>query len=211
MLSSGPVATFSSGTVPEIFSISSALRFLSCFLFEKQPACIPDLPARYSFLYTGFHRETIIFGPMIRIQYPEPGFKIETRNGQPHIFDALRKKWLVLQDEEWIRQNFIQYLLQTMRYPAALIALEKEIRLGELKKRFDILVYDPDHHPWMLIECKADQVLLNDAVLNQVLRYNIALPAPYLVITNGNHTYGWKKETRSLTPIETLPEFFTHY
>lgn len=148
---------------------------------------------------------------MIPVQYPEPEFKIETRNGQPHIFDALRRKWLVLQDEEWIRQNFIQYLLQTMQYPAALIALEKEIRLGALKKRFDILVYDPDHRPWMLIECKAGQVLLNDAVLNQVLRYNIALPAPYLVITNGNHTYGWKKESQRLAPIETLPEFLTHH
>jgi len=148
---------------------------------------------------------------MIPVQYPAPQFKIETRNGQPHIFDALRKKWLVLQDEEWIRQNFIQYLLQTMRYPRTLIALEKEIRLGELKKRFDILVYDPDHRPWMLIECKADQVLLNDAVLNQVLRYNIALPAQYLVITNGNHTYGWKKEPLRLTPIEQLPKFLTHH
>ncbi|MBZ4190105.1 type I restriction enzyme HsdR N-terminal domain-containing protein [Niabella beijingensis] len=148
---------------------------------------------------------------MIPVQYPPPRFKIETRNGQPHIFDALRKKWLVLQDEEWIRQNFIQYLLQEMRYPRGLIALEKEIRLGELKKRFDILVYDPDHQPWMLIECKADQVLLNDAVLNQVLRYHIALPAQYLVITNGNLTYGWKKEADRLTPIDILPEFLTHH
>lgn len=148
---------------------------------------------------------------MIRIQYPEPEFKIETRNGLPHIFDALRKKWLVLQDEEWIRQNFIHYLLQTMRYPKTLIALEKEIRLGELKKRFDILVYDPEHRPWMLIECKAGQVLLNDSVLNQVLRYHIALPAQYLVITNGNQTYGWEKTPGGLAPIDTLPEFFAHH
>ncbi|MCD2426235.1 type I restriction enzyme HsdR N-terminal domain-containing protein [Niabella pedocola] len=148
---------------------------------------------------------------MIRIQYPQPEFRIETRNGQPHIFDALRKKWLVLQDEEWIRQNFIHYLLQGMRYPKTLIAQEKEIRLGELKKRFDILVYDPEHRPWMLIECKAGQVLLNDAVLNQVLRYHIALPAQYLVITNGNITYGWKKEAGGLTSIDRLPEFFAHH
>ncbi|WP_300598680.1 type I restriction enzyme HsdR N-terminal domain-containing protein [Niabella sp.] len=148
---------------------------------------------------------------MIRIQYPEPEFKIETRNGQPHIFDALRKKWLVLQDEEWIRQNFIHYLLRSMRYPQTLIALEKEIRLGTLKKRFDILVYDPEHRPWMLIECKAGQVLLNDAVLNQVLRYHIVLPAQYLVITNGNLTYGWKKEDGRLVPIDTLPEFIAHH
>ncbi|WP_018628166.1 type I restriction enzyme HsdR N-terminal domain-containing protein [Niabella aurantiaca] len=148
---------------------------------------------------------------MIRVQYPEPEFKIETRNGQPHIFDSLRKKWLVLQDEEWIRQNFIQHLLQHMRYPRTLIALEKEIRVGELKKRFDILVYDPQHQPWMLVECKAEQVLLNDAVLHQVLRYNIALPAAYLIITNGNQTLGWKKEPGGLTSIEQLPEFLAHH
>lgn len=144
---------------------------------------------------------------MIDIQYPEPAFKVKHKNSTPYIFDAIRKKWLVLQDEEWVRQNFVQYLIQVMQYPQSLVALEKEIYLGELKKRFDILVYDNDHKPWMLVECKADKINLNDDTLNQALRYNITMPAKYLVITNGNKTYGWEKKNGKLELIEKLPEF----
>ncbi|WP_346236601.1 type I restriction enzyme HsdR N-terminal domain-containing protein [Niabella insulamsoli] len=148
---------------------------------------------------------------MMNIAYPTPDFKIELRNNQPHIFDPIRKKWLLLQDEEWVRQNFIAYLIQVMRYPKTLIALEKEIYLGELKKRFDILVYAPDHRPWMLIECKSHKVPVAENVLHQVLRYHITMPADYLVLTNGNHHYGWKKEHGQLVAIDSLPEFAAHH
>lgn len=148
---------------------------------------------------------------MISIQYPEPDFKIEYRNGQPFIFDTIRKKWLLLQDEEWVRQNFVQYLLQVMRYPKTLIALEKEIYLGELKKRFDILVYNYSHQPWMLVECKRDKVIISESALHQVLRYNISMPAEYLIVTNGNDSYGWQKKEGQLLPITSLPEFVAHH
>lgn len=144
---------------------------------------------------------------MILIKYPQPSFNIQERNGAPHIFDNIRRKWLLLQDEEWVRQNFVQYLLQVMQYPKTLIALEKEIDLGELKKRFDILVYNKEHKPWMLVECKSEKINLKDAVLNQVLRYNITLPAQYLIITNGNQTYGWEKKNGTLELITKLPPF----
>lgn len=98
-----------------------------------------------------------------------------------------------------------------MHYPRDLIALEKEIKLGPLRKRFDILVFDPQHQPWMLIECKAPQVPLSDAVFSQVLRYHITLPARYLIITNGNATMGWEKENNQLREIELLPEFFADH
>lgn len=150
---------------------------------------------------------TFIFELMIEIQYPDPAFKVKHQNDVPYIFDIIRKRWLVLQDEEWVRQNFVQYLLQTMQYPQSLIALEKEIRLGELKKRFDILVYDTSHKPWMLVECKADKINLKDDVLNQALRYNIAMPAKYLLITNGKQTYGWAKKNGTLETISELPVF----
>ena len=144
---------------------------------------------------------------MILIEYPKPDFKIELKNDQPHIFDILRKKWLLLQDEEWVRQNFIQYLLQVMKYPKTLIALEKEIFLGDLKKRFDILVYDTNHQPWMLVECKSQDIPISENVLHQVLRYNISMPAEYLIITNGNNNYGWQKINGQLVEIDSLPEF----
>ncbi|OJU24381.1 MAG: restriction endonuclease subunit R [Sphingobacteriales bacterium 41-5] len=144
---------------------------------------------------------------MIEIQFPEPAFKVKHQKGVPYIFDVIRRTWLLLQDEEWVRQNFVQYLLQVMQYPQSLVALEKEIYLGELKKRFDILVYDQNHKPWMLIECKSEKINLKDDVLHQALRYNIVMPAKYLVITNGKQTYGWEKKNGTLEMIHALPEF----
>ena len=148
---------------------------------------------------------------MILIKYPTPDFKIELRNDQPFIFDTIRRKWLLLQDEEWVRQNFVQYLLQVMQYPKSLIALEKEIYLGDLKKRFDILVYDYNHKPWMLVECKREKVPISENTLHQVLRYNLSMPAEYLIITNGNQNYGWQKKDGRLLSISSLPELIAHH
>jgi hypothetical protein len=144
---------------------------------------------------------------MIEIIYPEQKFRMKQENGIEYIFDQVRRVWLVLNEEEWVRQNFVQYLVQTLQYPSALIAVEKEILLGELKKRFDILVYNRDHQPWMLIECKAPGVKLEDPALLQVLRYNVSVPVRFLVITNGHYTYGWEKEGGDLRLIERLPDW----
>lgn len=141
------------------------------------------------------------------INYPTPDFRIKKDGKKEHIFDPLRKKWIVLTPEEWVRQNFIQYLLQEMNYPATLLAIEKEIQLGELKKRFDIVVYDGNHQPWMMIECKAMEVKLDDAVLQQVLRYNMSIPVRYLLITNGEYCMGWKREMGELKTIAELPVY----
>jgi hypothetical protein len=142
---------------------------------------------------------------MIAVQYPQPDFRIKKENGKDLIFDALRKKWLVLTPEEWVRQNFVQYLLQVKNYASSLIAVEKEIKLGELKKRFDILVYNNHHQPWMMIECKAAEIKLDEKVLEQILRYNISLPVEYMVITNGEMTYAWQRKNNSLDLIDEIP------
>src|SRR6185295_4445123 len=142
---------------------------------------------------------------MLVINYPEPGFRLKKENDREWLFDPIRKKWLVLTPEEWVRQNFMQYLTQVMNYPSTLVALEKEIRLGELKKRFDILVYNKDHQPWMIVECKAETVTLNKETLQQVLRYNITVPADFLLITNGHSTFGWEKKERQLHVLAELP------
>src|SRR5215203_4827282 len=112
---------------------------------------------------------------MIVVQYPEPQFRMKNENGKQYIFDSIRKTWLLLTEEEWVRQNFINYLVKGLNYPAAFIALEKEISLNELKKRFDILVYDRDHQPWMMVECKGGDISLSENVLQQLLRYNITV------------------------------------
>jgi hypothetical protein len=144
---------------------------------------------------------------MLAIHYPEPSFQIKKDAGKDIIFDPLRKKWLLLTPEEWVRQNFVQYLIQVKKYPAALIAMEKVIRLGELKKRFDILVYDNNHQPWMMIECKGPAIKLDESVLHQLLRYHISVPTGILVISNGEYTYGWEKKEQNLHLIQELPEW----
>ena len=144
---------------------------------------------------------------MISIEYPAYPFRTKEEEGKKFIFDELRKQWLRLTGEEWVRQNFLQYLLQVKKYPAALIAVEKEIRLGELKKRFDILVYDSNHRPWLMIECKGMEIPLQEEVLQQALRYNIAVPVQYIIITNGTYCAGFTKKDGKLQPVNALPDF----
>jgi len=142
---------------------------------------------------------------MIKIKFPEFKFNIKNDDGKDLIFDPIRKQWIVLTDEEWVRQNFIRFIVQEMKYPVTLIAVEKEIQLGELKKRFDILVYNKDHQAWMLVECKAGDVALDAKVFEQVLRYHISIPCTFLFITNGQYTFGWEKRGGELREIEKMP------
>ncbi|MFL5773708.1 MAG: type I restriction enzyme HsdR N-terminal domain-containing protein [Flavisolibacter sp.] len=144
---------------------------------------------------------------MIAVEYPEPAFRTKNENGKLFIFDTIRKTWLLLTEEEWVRQNFVNYLSNRLNYPSTLIALEKEIQLNGLKKRFDILIYNKEHKPWMLVECKAPMIKLNEDVLQQVLRYNITVPVDYIILTNGNNTIGWKKENRALQLLDVMPGF----
>lgn len=143
---------------------------------------------------------------MISIRYPEPAFRIKSEGGKDFIFDSFRKKWLVLTPEEWVRQNFLQYLVQELKYPESLIAVEKEFRFGEMNRRFDILVYNKSHQPWLMVECKAPEIILDQSVLEQVLRYNISIPVDYLVITNGSNGFAWQKG-RELLPINVMPVY----
>lgn len=143
---------------------------------------------------------------MIPIHFPPFDYRIKTAEEKEWIFDELRKQWVRLTPEEWVRQNMLQYLVQVKKYPASLIAIEKEIAVGELKKRFDILVYK-DAHPWMIIECKEMNVAMDEAVLKQVLNYNIRLQTPFVVITNGTNTYGFALQNATMQQIQELPGF----
>lgn len=142
---------------------------------------------------------------MIKIEYPLYQPKIKKEDNKEFIFDEVRKRWVVLTPEEWVRQNFLQYIISVKKYPATLIAVEKEIKLGDLKKRFDIVVYDKNSRPWMIIECKEMKVELSKQVLDQVLRYNIALQVPYLVITNGSYCMAFQCIDNTLIELNALP------
>ena len=144
---------------------------------------------------------------MIKIEYPAYQPKIKEQLGKEFIFDEIRKQWMMLTPEDWVRQNFLQYLIQVKKYPSSLIAVEKEIQLGELAKRFDIVVYDQNTKPWMIIECKEMEVALNEQVLNQALRYNITLNVPYIILTNGTHCFGFSGKKGILEEVSELPNF----
>lgn len=144
---------------------------------------------------------------MIKIDYPQHPFKTKKEADNNFIFDNWRKRWVKLTPEEWVRQNFLQFLVGVLACPSSLIAVEKEIQVAELNKRFDILVYDKQQQPWMMVECKAMDVELSESVLNQVLRYSITVPAVYLVITNGHYCSAWKKENGKLEMLSQLPKF----
>ena len=144
---------------------------------------------------------------MIKIEFPKQQIKIEQRQGVNEIFDIIRKKWLILSPEEWVRQNILDYLLISKIYRASLIADEKEIKLGELKKRCDIVVYNREMKPWMIIECKEMNVSLSQKTLDQILRYHMSLPAKYLIVTNGIYCFGFGKKGGQFIETDVFPEY----
>lgn len=142
-------------------------------------------------MVTVLMNDHISISPVISIHYPSPDFKICVIEDKQVIWDQIRKRYVKLTPEEWVRQNFLQYLIQYEHYPASLMAVEKEIKLGELKKRCDIVIYR-NNRPWMIIECKEPGTCINEKTLQQILSYNMTLQVSYLVLTNGDYTYVMK-------------------
>ena len=143
---------------------------------------------------------------MIRIDYPSYSPLTKKELDREMIFDPFRKRWVLLTPEEWVRQNFLQFITKVLQFPGSLIAVEKKLILGDVTKRFDIVVYK-NSQPYMVIECKEMNVLLTENVLHQVLRYNTKMQAPYVVITNGSYCYAFEKTGDSFIEIDQLPVF----
>lgn len=143
---------------------------------------------------------------LIKIDFPKDKVLRRNTNGSEEVFDAIRKTWVALTPEEWVRQHFIQFLF-TQSYPASLIAVEKQITLAGLTKRFDIVAYSRDMQPFMIIECKRMDVALSERVLAQALRYHASLECPYLIITNGVYTIGYQKKIDRFEPVNSFPKY----
>jgi hypothetical protein len=143
------------------------------------------------------------------LHLPPYPFKLKEINEQLFIFDELRKKDLVLTPEEWVRQHFIQYLINQKEYPKTLIKLEGGLKLNQLQKRTDILVFDMLGKPHILVECKATSVKIDQKVFDQIASYNIIHQVNYLVVTNGLNHYYCKMdyENKKYKFIEKLPAF----
>ena len=121
----------------------------------------------------------------LTLKYPPYQVRLKKEGGKQLIFDFVRKKWLVLTPEEWVRQHVLNYLIQVRKYPLSAIAVEKELQLNDLRKRFDAVVFDRHLQPYLIIECKAPYIALDKMVLEQALRYNLIIRAPFLMISNG--------------------------
>jgi hypothetical protein len=143
---------------------------------------------------------------MIYLNYPSYPFKLRKDESREMIFDPFRKKWVGLTPEEWVRQNILQYLEQVMHYPASLIAVEKSIKLGELTKRFDILVYK-NNVPWMIIECKEANEKIADKTITQLYQYQQVLNAEYLIASSGHETVGAQIKSGKLHALQNFPEY----
>ena len=146
---------------------------------------------------------------MQELNLPQHPLKIKEEGGTRYIFDAIRKKYLVLLPEEWVRQNFVQFLVRDKNYAASLIAIEKGLKLNELQKRADIVIYDKQAKPVVLIECKAPKVKINQQVFEQIARYNMVFKVPYLVVTNGLEHYCAKVdfENNSFEFLKDIPDY----
>lgn len=122
---------------------------------------------------------------MQELNLPKYPFRFKEVADKIHIFDAFRKKYVLLTPEEWVRQNFLQYLLTEKKYPLSLIAVEAGLKYNQMQKRADVLVYDKQGQPFLLVECKAPEIKISQDTFDQVARYNMVFKVNYLVVTNG--------------------------
>ncbi len=137
---------------------------------------------------------------MQRLNFPEFDFRIEVREQKKFIFDKIRKKFIPLTPEEWVRQHCIEYLIQFLQFPITLLAVERKINTLNLNKRFDIVAFNSKGEPEILIECKAPEVTLNSNTLMQIAVYNKTIHSGKLWITNGINHYWFQKTESGLTP-----------
>lgn len=122
---------------------------------------------------------------MQKLNLPEFSFRTRNIHGVVTIFDRFRRKWVSLTPEEWVRQNFLQYLSDYKGFPSALMAVEKKVDINGLPQRFDLLVYDRSGRPLLLAEFKSPAVAIDQQTFNQVIRYNSFLKAPFVLVSNG--------------------------
>lgn len=126
---------------------------------------------------------------MQKLNFPEYSFRFKNSENKVLIFDEIRKKFVVLTPEEWVRQHVIKFLLQEKKYPKSYINVEKNIKINVLTKRYDVVVFNPDGSIFLLVECKAPEVSITQNVFDQIARYNLKLNAQHLMVTNGLNNY----------------------
>jgi type I site-specific restriction-modification system R (restriction) subunit len=138
---------------------------------------------------------------MQELNFTSYAFKLKSSENKALIFDIIRKKYVVLTPEEWVRQHVLWFLLEEKNYPASLIAVEKQLKIHNRTKRTDIVVYNTQGIPELLIECKAPSVKITQAAFDQIARYNLTAKAPYLMVTNGLAHYFCQIDAKNETYV----------
>jgi predicted type IV restriction endonuclease len=146
---------------------------------------------------------------MQKLNFPSYSFRFKNSENKVSIFDDIRKKFILLTPEEWVRQHTLQFLLQDKKYPKSYLNVEKLIKVNDLNKRYDIVVFQADGTIFLLIECKAPEVKITQDTFDQIARYNINLKAKYLMITNGLNHYFCQMdfEKEQYVFLKELPNF----
>ena len=143
------------------------------------------------------------------LNLPQYSFRIKETPGKKLIFDVLRRRWVSLTPEEWVRQNFARYLTEEKHFPAALVAIERSLRMNQRDFRTDIVLFSKSGNPLVVVECKAPEVKISQQVFDQIARYNLDLRVSYLIVTNGLTHYCCKfdQELLTYTFLPEIPDF----
>ena len=146
---------------------------------------------------------------MEKLNLPQYDFRIRKKEHKLEIFDTFRKKFVALTPEEWVRQNFLMYLVKEKDYPVSLISVEAGLKLYNRIKRTDIVVYNNNAKPVLIVECKASDVPISQKTFDQIARYNMVLKVNYLIVTNGLNHYccHLDYENNTIKYLKDIPDY----
>lgn len=150
---------------------------------------------------------------MQQLNFPTYNFRFKNSENKTAIFDEIRKKFIILTPEEWVRQNVVQYLLQEKKYPKSLINVEKLLKINGLVKRYDVVVFNNDGSIFILVECKAPEIKISQTTFDQIARYNMTLQSEYLMVTNGLNHYFCQMdfENERYAFLRELPDYGVNF
>lgn len=146
---------------------------------------------------------------MQQLNFPSYSFRFKNSENKVSIFDEIRKKFIILTPEEWVRQHVVRFLLEEKKYPKSLVNVEKVLTINGLRKRYDIVVFNSDGSIFVLVECKAPEIKTSQATFDQIARYNMTLKAEYLMVTNGHNHYFCQMdfENEKYAFLKELPDY----
>ena len=146
---------------------------------------------------------------MQKLNFPSYSFRFKNNQNKIAVFDELRKKFVILTPEEWVRQHCVRFLESEKNYPLSLINVEKQLKIASLIKRYDIVVFEPEGDIQIIVECKAPSVKITQETFDQIARYNLSIQAKYLMVTNGIQHYFCQMdyENENYIFLKELPEY----